>query len=628
MSTGNSWDALIAESANMDTPPHCLAELARTERLQIVVAGNPATPPNVLVQLSTAKDAAIRRAVVQNPNTPLQTLYALAGEFPQEFLRNPILPLLNMTRPQFVKEMPTLSWRSLLRFFSLPKGWLRQVQTDTTYQRNQEETWQLIQLHTASEIPKQWRQQADSQLRKYRQSLAPSTSPASRADFVVFLLFVSLFPYTAEMLKEQWLRAVPVAPREVGKALATNAVMSKKTVAQLAQETDTFILRQVARHPYTAEPALTRLATHRDVLVRRAVASNPRTPLKYVQVLASDNNALVRRSAASHPALTEQDQEILVLDEDGGVRAAFASLSRLAPALYAQLARDPVSEVRTALARNAKIPQELLSVLASDAEAGIRAAAASNPRLSTELMKVLLNDPAVSVRASLSGNARLTEECFTRLARDAEPKVRRYLAANPRTPVTLLARLQQTEEMEVWQGIARHPKTEPEVLERLARLGDQRVQIAVAAHPRTPLSVLDLLSQIDKREIWLALAGNLHTPLDILERAIRLDDFELWFRVFNHPVMVQRRPFLKLLTDEIRSLVATNSIPDWLRRAVLQYYTALPAQLLEPFAESPYWEERYLVARHPHTEAALLDKLAQDGIVFVRAAANDARSPA
>ena len=74
----------------------------------------------------------------------------------------------------------------------------------------------------------------------------------------------------------------------------------------------------------------------------------------------------------------------------------------------------------------------------------------------------------------------------------------------------------------------------------------------------------------------------------------------------------------------IQRLITTNSLPDWLRRVVFQYHAALPVALIEPFAASPYWEERYLAARYPRLPEALLNELAHDGIGYVRTVAGEA----
>ncbi|HEY4386624.1 MAG TPA: hypothetical protein VGN34_19380, partial [Ktedonobacteraceae bacterium] len=163
--------ALFTEAANMDTFPARLTALARFAVLQPLIAANPATPPATLEQLSTSNDSGIRRAVAQNPNASVQTLCLLAGEFPQEFLQNPIIPFLSMTRPAFVKDLPLFSWASLLRFENLSRSWLQQIVTDKSYQRNRSPILQLVQLHVAlaGKKPEAWKFEATHALRAYRQ---------------------------------------------------------------------------------------------------------------------------------------------------------------------------------------------------------------------------------------------------------------------------------------------------------------------------------------------------------------------------------------------------------------------------------------------------------------------------
>jgi hypothetical protein len=242
------------------------------------------------------------------------------------------------------------------------------------------------------------------------------------------------------------------------------------------------------------------------------------------------------------------------------------------------------------------------------------------------MQSVLLTDAEETVRAHLSGNARLLEHYTTQLAHDSSLMVRKYLAANPCTPTTLLNQLWLMDEMEIWQGLARHPHASPELLTLLARQGDVRVQAIVAAHKHTPATVLYELARLNVRDIWYGLITNPYTPLAILELALTTPYTDLWQRMLNHPVIMsnQYRPFFALLTSKIQQLITAGNLPNWLRQVVFQYYTALPATIVEPFASSPYWEERYLAASHPHISPSVLDMLAHDGICYVRAAAQDA----
>jgi hypothetical protein len=620
--------SFFAEAANMDTPPERLTELVRYAVLQPLIATNPATPPDTLEQLREANDPAIRRAIVQNPNAYVTTLGRLASEFPQEFLRNPIVPILNMTRPRFIMEFPPAAWISLLRFENIPLSWLQHIKTDRSYQRGQPGVWKLVQLHVSQtgDTHKAWRAEADSELKEYRQKPPQSAAIDPQDDVDTFLLFVLLFPQYVSMLKEQWANAARTSPRKTGAVLSTSIEMSRKTMSVLSFERSCFILCQVARHRCTSEKALARLAARSMPEVRRAVASNARTPLENLYILMADKNHTVRRVVATHPALLPEDHEILALDEDSTVRAALATLPRLKYELLIQLASDPAAVVRAAVARNVKVSMDLLAVLAQDADPMVRAAAAGNPRLPGKIQLTLLTDPETAVRASLSGNASLLEQCYAALAQDPSLTVRKYLAANPRTPTSLLEALWHTGDGEVWQGIAHHPQVAPALLAQLAQQGDVRVRAAVAAHKRTPVEVLRTLAQENTREIWYGLVANPHAPLDILERALATPYSELCYRLVNHPTIVreQRRPLVTLLARKIQSLIAANRLPDWLRRVVFQYYTALPASIVEMFANSLYWEERYLAARHPHMAESVLNALAHDGICYVQAAAHDA----
>lgn len=623
----------FVEAADMDTPSDRLAELARYSNLQPLIAANPATSANVLTQLSTADEPAIRRAVVQNPNTPVPVLATLVAEFPREFLSNPIIPILNMTQPGFIKELPLVSWASLLRFSDLPPAWFQQIKNDYAYQRAHPDTWKLIQLHVGNPATKA--SSAGNVRLTYQKALPQPAALSAEEDVELFLLFTLLFPYIAPMLKKQWAEAARLSPHQIGIALSMNKVLGHKTLTLLMRQQNTFLLSQVARHPATRPRTLKWLATYKQEawaltqeqpVVQCAVASNPHTPRGTIYRLVSASQARLRRMAVDHPSLETLDHEIIALDEDHSVRAALATMPKLELNLFTQLSSDPEPAVRAALARNLKAPLEILSALARDSEPAVRAAAAGNPRLPVEIQALLLTDPDGSVRACLSGNARLRAEHATQLAHDPSVTVRKYLAANPRTPVALLETLWQTGDPEIWEGLARHPKAAPELLTQLAHQGNMRTRAAVASHTRAPAEILAALAQENTREIWYALTSNPHSPLAILEQAVNTSSVDLWYRLVNHPAIIRdkRRPLLKLLAAKLQPLIARNRVPDWLRRAFLQYYTALPLDILALFAASPYWQERYLVARHSRMPEALLKMLAQDGICHVQVAAREA----
>jgi hypothetical protein len=87
---------LAAEASDINTAPERLAALSHDHTLKTLIASNHATPATILETLSNEKDPIIRRAVTENPNTPVAILLHLAQEFPHTFLANPIMPFLRV----------------------------------------------------------------------------------------------------------------------------------------------------------------------------------------------------------------------------------------------------------------------------------------------------------------------------------------------------------------------------------------------------------------------------------------------------------------------------------------------------------------------------------------------------
>lgn len=631
--------SVFTEAADMDTRPIRLAILARHAVLHQLIAANPATPADVLAQLSESSEVEVRRAVTLNPNASLQVLGRLASEFPQEFLRNPILPILNMTQPDFIKKLPVLAWAGMLRSEQISPAWFQQVKSDVRFQRLQPAIWKLIQLHVSQtgetrktldqlvldKPPRSWKITLQEEFKRNRAMGIHATALTPADEGELLLLFVLLFPAVVPMLREQWIQAARNVERQAGSLLAFTKTVGGKTLAVLSQEKSLYVRCQVARHPRVSAKILSRLALAIQPEIRRAVASNPATPPEIIAPLLADPHSSVRRAAASHPALTSQDHEMLASDKESSVRAALASLHLLDQRLITQLASDPSAQVRAAVARNLYAPQEVLATLVSDVEPSVRAAAAANPCLPVECHAALCTDPDERVRARLSSNARLSEQNATLLAQDSSLLVRNALAANPRVSAHLLNQLWQTGAREIWHGLARNPQLTPDLLTQLAQQNDISLQASMAAHKHTPVEVLRELARKNTPEIWYALASHPQTPLDVLEQALAIRDTELWLRLANHPAMLRahRRPLLMLLIGKLQQHIATNSLPEWVRRVVFQYHHALPPALLEAFAASPYWEDRYLATRHPRIAETRLNELAHDGICYVRTAAQD-----
>ncbi|HET8844617.1 MAG TPA: hypothetical protein VFN35_24315, partial [Ktedonobacteraceae bacterium] len=102
------------EAYNTATSVERLVELSEDPALRIMVAGNPASPTNLLALLAQDHDVQVREQVASNPNTPWPVLEQLAWEFPHAFLYHPVGSLQVMAHSEQISTDETF-WGALLR---------------------------------------------------------------------------------------------------------------------------------------------------------------------------------------------------------------------------------------------------------------------------------------------------------------------------------------------------------------------------------------------------------------------------------------------------------------------------------------------------------------------------------
>ncbi|HLW03283.1 MAG TPA: hypothetical protein VKT82_31860 [Ktedonobacterales bacterium] len=642
---------LLAEAANIDTPLGRLDELALLPELMPIVAANPATSGETLVKLMAQKDTAVRQAIAGNPNTPVRHLLTLAREFPLEFLSNPVLPLLNLSQPDFIKKLPQDGWLQLLRYDLVPSVWLKWIQQGLilplSWQRSN--LVQELQFHVSigGEATRGWEKQA----KKTLQQDGRIQNYLYRVNTQVFLLSMLAFPGLAA----QWGAELRNARTELQRlVLEHTPELDGATLAVLARVADLSVRCAVARHPRAPAKVLLKLIDYgSEPAVRRAAASNPYITVKLLRRLAGDDDATVRQAVAHHPRLTPEVLETLTLDADPTVRAAVALHPRLSEYIYHFLAEDAEPAVRAALAHNVRAPLETLMALAHDAALEVRVALARNPRLPPEVFAllfqgrstqgegfaVLLQQENAPVRVALAGNSRLPLPLLEQLAADPDPAIRYRLAANPRTPMTLLetwleAAISKRDEfagdddMPVGLALARNPRATPTMLTTLAEYYAGKaekslgIRAAVAAHSQTPVDVLRKLMTHSKPPIRRSLAANPHTPPDVLKLLLATDETEVWVRAAHHPAVIgdQRRMLINLLIEKIREDRTSSSLPTWF----FFQQKDLPEANFGRMLTSTSWRDRYCVARSARASQEVLAALAHDGNRFVRMAARTA----
>ena len=109
------------EATNEQTPPERLRELAQiNSTIATLVANNPNATTELLTELADSEENFIRKNVAANPNTPMEVLWKLGEEFPQEVLDNAVFPLLLLENPNLLEEIPQQTMASFLKCSAVP----------------------------------------------------------------------------------------------------------------------------------------------------------------------------------------------------------------------------------------------------------------------------------------------------------------------------------------------------------------------------------------------------------------------------------------------------------------------------------------------------------------------------
>jgi hypothetical protein len=280
------------------------------------LAQNPQTLPERLRELSLDEDPTILAAIAENPSTPLETLLALTQRFPQEFLRNPVLPWLLLEHPYFLCEAPKETIRVLLALPHCPP-------------------WVFM---GAAVHPDQWMRNDILNHPKMPLSLLSvfSQDPDSHVRYTV----------------------------------AKHPLLTPAIIETLAYDQNSSVRARIAIHPRTPPELLEELSNDREHPVRLEIARNAKISRTTLYRLALDKNREVRLMVAEN--LKASPPTLERLSEDKDVRAAAARHPMMPHEELGFLAEDPSTKVREGVATNTKTKALLLKTLERRRRAGTR----------------------------------------------------------------------------------------------------------------------------------------------------------------------------------------------------------------------------------------------------------------
>lgn len=579
------------QAEDENTPTEILSQLAHESiELAIIVAKNPSATPELLRELSFINNIKIRESLVSNPNTPKDILFELAGEFPQEFIANPILDLLLLENPQLPLDISYWTLRKLLTLKEVP-GWLL---TGAAVHPNSEIVY-FVARHPQTSI-----------------EILHQIIPRSHDDVRIGICISQRGDVTLEIL-EVLAKDSPI-PVKLHLAKQDNTPPSVLTI--LADSTDKNwnvcleLHVSVAKHPHTPIAVLSQLLASGEFKIKRAIAMRENLPKSLFVALAMDYriyamNILPQNHSISATLLTE-----LSTHPELHIRQIVAAHPNTPTPILEQAVNEQA--LHDFLAQNPKVPIPVLEQILSDASIKIKNAIAQNPVTPSHLLDQLAqthdHDLLILIARHHHTDNSTLERILQRLAFDTRLSVHKFVAKHPHTPVDILRNwAEKHPQLRPW--IAQNPNLPPDILANLAKDPSYLVRCEVAKNHNTDPKVLTDLAQDPEPEIRQAIAKNPHAPPAALNLLV-LD----WYCVS----LVARHP--NTPAQALAHLARLGGY-EWLVVRHLNTSPVIRTQILNQLARSYNVSDRLYAAQNPHTHSATLEELAKDHDIKVSQAA-------
>lgn len=436
--------------------------------------------------------------------------------------------------------------------------------------------------------------------------------------------WVAANPSTPEFVLE---RLAQDRNETVRSNVASNLSAPPAVLESLAEDKDEWVRTMVAQNHFTPPRQLKRWVDDKIELLGRAIAglqtsadwdrygdeatlegadsflaalaANPSTPVSALERLVEVQRKAVQCQLAQNPSIPLSLLEQLVIEKTVVVRAAVARSPSAPVVIFERLALDDKKEVRKSIAQNACAPGYILDRLAEDEDK--------------------------SIRMYVAGNLSTPVSVLKRLADDIDKDTRTATAANPSTPIFLLESLALSDEADVRRSVAENSSTPGFVLARLAEDDVKNIRMCVAGNPSTPVSVLERLAEDTDAHTRTVVAGNPSSPGSVLQRMLLISTEvspEIIKRVTISIAGSDPLSDLMALRAQMLGKLTSGTTPSASRLLGLRLPDC-PAVTLEKAQRSADWRERCSVASNPNTPLAVVQLLAQDGNVLVRAAAQE-----
>jgi len=205
---------------------------------------------------------------------------------------------------------------------------------------------------------------------------------------------------------------------KINRNLAFNPSTPTDILHGLAHSSDREILRCVARNPNTASEDLAMLAKipaedADSLFLLGRVADNPNTPTETLHDLANSSDEYIRRNVARNPNTSREDL-LMFFNSPYKLHGDLAGNPSTPLEILNDLANSSDTSIRTGVGKNPNASKKILDKLSRDSDEGVRYNVAknmaSNPQTGKEELETLAQDPNVRVRIAVLKNPNCPEE--------------------------------------------------------------------------------------------------------------------------------------------------------------------------------------------------------------------------
>lgn len=609
-----SQDRLKQKALDPNTSAEELNQIAGTNnQLARLVAINPNANGGLLARLFKTGDRETLRSVAANPNTPAKLLFTLAHRFPQEFFANPVVDLLPLENPDFIRGVPYFELLRLLQCPQIPLWFLTAASGRTdgrvlcAVASHPQATEEILSKLIATQNSSVCLQLA------LRDNLS--------SDLLRQLTKVKAKGYYSRELTKKIRLAILQHPNndlDILQQLASDIEYTVRIAARCA----------IASHPQTNMATIKKLAFDAEPSVKKAVAYRQDLPIELVREMAKDRQIASKGFLLRNSYISSDLLGTLAEDSDLRVQHFVALHPNTDIDTLTKLADNPdvASFVLQSPNLTAKIFEQLLD---NNPKLNLALAKHARTRART-LEQIAARSEDVETLIAVVENRKIAllvkNRILSKLAKFPSLSVRQYVAQHRNTPHNILWLWVTSQRYyKLHPFIAKNTNAPAMLLDYLARkFYSRKVGKSLQKNPNTSEATFEHLYSKKRRKILLnerklvAIAAQNDIDKAIAQKLIIDNYYEL--RYFLNPLYIDKGRSL-ITKDTIFQIIKDCSRYD----IYLIQKGNLPLEtvefLLKQIAKSYKVGKRKFAARHPKTPTSALEKLAEDSDYGVKEAA-------